>query len=75
MRGFSLLAAFLSLVFAESLKASSSPVVTLPYGSFRGQVVGTTAQFLGMPFAAPPYVAGFFISFEHFRKLLNTQYW
>ena len=60
--GFSFLATFLSLqvVVAESLDTSSSPVVTLPYGSFRGQVVGTTAQFLGMPFAAPPYVAGIF---------------
>jgi len=57
--GFSLLTASL-LVVAESLDTSSSPVVTLPYGSFRGQVVGTTAQFLGMPFAAPPYVAGAF---------------
>ena len=76
--GFSLLAAFLPLqvVVAESLDTTnSSPVVTLPYGSFRGQVVGTTAQFLGMPFAAPPYVASPFISIMHFHRLLIVQHW
>ena len=35
---------------------SSSPIVTLPYGSFQGKVVGNLVQHLGIPFAAPPYV-------------------
>jgi len=71
--GFSLLAAFLSpqVVVAESLDTGSTPVVTLPYGSFRGQVVGTTAQFLGMPFAAPPCVAGTFYLIVHFHRLFE----
>ena len=33
-----------------------SPIVTLPYGSFQGKVVGDLVQHLGIPFAAPPYV-------------------
>jgi hypothetical protein len=52
---FSVLFTFTSLVFA-GLGDCADPVVQLPYGSFRGQVVGATTQFLGMPFAAPPYV-------------------
>jgi len=38
-----------------------NPVVTLSYRSFRGQVVGQTTQFLGMPFAAPPYVTTYYV--------------
>jgi hypothetical protein len=52
---FSVLFTFTSLVFA-GLGDCADPVVQLPYGSFRGQIVGATTQFLGMPFAAPPYV-------------------
>jgi len=38
--------------------SSSSPIVTLqvPYGSFQGKVVGDLVAYLGIPFAAPPYV-------------------
>jgi len=35
---------------------NKSPIVTLPYGSFQGKVVGHLVQHLGIPFAAPPYV-------------------
>ena len=35
---------------------NKSPIVTLPYGSFQGKVVGNLVQHLGIPFAAPPYV-------------------
>jgi len=35
---------------------SSSPIVNLPYGSFKGKVVGNLVKHLGIPFAAPPYV-------------------
>ena len=54
---FSLLLASASLLIPE-IRASldTGPTVALPYGSFRGQVAGTITQFLGMPFAAPPYV-------------------
>ena len=64
-------AAFLSFVVADSLDTSSSPIVTLPYGSFRGKADGTTAQFLGMPFAAPPYVVGLF-SNSHLYTLAHS---
>ena len=56
--GFSL-SAFTFLLATEavaSLDNSANPVVTLPYGSFQGKVLGVTTQFLGMPYAAPPYV-------------------
>lgn len=57
MRRPSQLATFASLVVAEvGAVLFEFPVVTLSYGSFRGQVIGPTTQFLGMPFAAPPYV-------------------
>jgi len=36
--------------------SSSSPIVTLPYGSFQGKVVGDLVEYLGIPFAAPPYM-------------------
>ena len=39
-----------------ALSNYSFPIVTLPYGSFQGKVVGDLVQHLGIPFAAPPYV-------------------
>jgi len=36
--------------------SSSPPIVTLPYGSFQRKVVGDLVEYLGIPFAAPPYV-------------------
>ena len=49
----------LVLVLGKALALSSlncsSPIVTLPYGSFQGKVVGDLVQHLGIPFAAPPY--------------------
>ena len=47
---------------------SSSPIVTLPYGSFQGKVVGDLVQHLGIPFAAPPYV-------NTTRPILITYMW
>jgi hypothetical protein len=52
---YSVLFIFTSFVFA-GFGNCADPVVQLPYGSFRGQIVGAPTQFLGMPFAAPPYV-------------------
>ncbi|KDR73257.1 hypothetical protein GALMADRAFT_727490 [Galerina marginata CBS 339.88] len=37
-----------------SLSADAGPIVTLNYGSFRGNATGNLVEFLGMPFAAPP---------------------
>ena len=36
---------------------SSSPVVKLSYGSFQGTSSDGLDKFLGIPFAAPPYVS------------------
>src|SRR6266511_2151776 len=54
---------FVSFLFALSLEnapplssLNKSPIVTLPYGSFQGKVVGNLVHHLGIPFAAPPYV-------------------
>jgi len=38
------------------LRSKDSPIVTLSYGSFQGKVVGNLVEYLGIPFAAPPYV-------------------
>jgi len=46
----------------------SSSIVTLPYGSFQGKVVGDLVQHLGIPFAAPPYV-------NTIRPILITYMW
>src|SRR5258708_6351993 len=72
MRKPSLLAIFASLVVAEVGALSFEfPVVTLSYGSFRGQVLGPTTQFLGMPFAASPYVT----TYSVVCKSHVTQHW
>jgi hypothetical protein len=58
----SLLPVFASFLIADvgaSSHTNSNPIVNLPYGSFQGKVVGNTEQFLGMPYAAPPYVVIF----------------
>lgn len=48
------------LVLGKTLALSSlnysSPIVALPYGSFQGKVVGDLVEYLGIPFAAAPYV-------------------
>jgi len=38
-------------------QVSSSPVVKLSYGSFQGMSSDGLDKFLGIPFAAPPYVS------------------
>ena len=49
---------FVSFLLVKTLALSnySSPIVTLPNGSFQGKVVGNLVEYLGIPFAAPPYV-------------------
>ena len=35
--------------------SNTGPVITLSYGSFQGNLTGNAVEFLGIPFAAPPY--------------------
>ena len=49
---------FSSSCVGASLSASNTgPVVELSYGSFQGNATGDLVEFLGMPFAAPPYAS------------------
>lgn len=55
----SLCAAFLALLTQATVVVGSNdtgPVVSLSYATFRGATVGNVTQFLGMPYAQPPYV-------------------
>ena len=53
---FSLL--FFSNFVGVSRSASNTgPVVELSYGSFQGNATDDLVEFLGMPFAAPPYAS------------------
>jgi acetylcholinesterase len=61
MSGFTtfLLFTFLSsyCVGAALSVSNTGPVIKLSYGSFQGNATGDLVQFLGMPFAAPPYAS------------------
>jgi hypothetical protein len=57
-----LLLSLLLALFWATWNNSTSPIVKLHYGSFRGKVDGDLIQYLGIPFAAPPY-AKFFAVF------------
>ena len=48
---------FITLLLASSCVSISNtgPVITLSYGSFQGNLTGDVVEFLGIPFAAPPY--------------------
>jgi hypothetical protein len=50
----------LLLVFSfrptAAVTAVQGPIVTLDYGSFKGNLTGNLVKFLGIPFAAPPCV-------------------
>jgi hypothetical protein len=49
---------FSSSCVGISLSASNTgPVVELTYGSFQGNSTGDLVDFLGIPFAAPPYAS------------------
>ncbi|KAF8154970.1 carotenoid ester lipase precursor [Crassisporium funariophilum] len=41
-------------VAAAPSDPNAGPIVQLTYGSFQGSIVGNVAEFLGIPFAAPP---------------------
>jgi hypothetical protein len=66
------LAICLSITLVGALLATSNtggPVVTLGYGSFQGNATGALVEFLGMPYAAPPYA-----SFSFDDILINTSF-
>jgi acetylcholinesterase len=42
--------------------SDTGPVITLSYGSFQGNLTGDVVEFLGIPFAAPPYASYLFFS-------------
>ena len=47
-----------SRCIAATLSASDTgPVVQLSYGSFQGNAISNLEEFLGIPFAAPPYAS------------------
>lgn len=56
----SLCVAFLALLTQATIVAGSNnntdSVVSLSYATFQGAIVGNVTQFLGMPYAQPPYV-------------------
>ena len=56
----SALALCLSITLVGAVLATfdtGGPVVTLSYGSFQGNSTGALVEFLGMPYAAPPYAS------------------
>jgi hypothetical protein len=71
----SALASFLSLALLLSSSSvgavsNTGPVVKLSYGSFQGNATGDLVEFLGMPFAAPPYVSCLI-----FTSILMNNFW
>ena len=44
--------------------SNTGPVITLNYGSFQGNLTGNVVEFLGIPFAAPPYASYSFLLFQ-----------
>ena len=57
------------LVTATLSASNTGPVVQLSYGSFQGNASTNLEEFLGIPFAAPPYA-----SYSNFvvLSLINT---
>jgi len=51
----SLLVALDPLKVRATSETGACPVVKLRYGSFQGTVASGLIQYLGIPFAAPPY--------------------
>ena len=60
---FAALAIFISFTLLLSSRcvqvtaSNTGPVVQLSYGSFQGKVTADLEEFLGIPFAAPPYAS------------------
>ena len=64
---FATLALLCTGAFSASQPTNSGPIVKLSYGSFQGNTSGSVTQFLGMSFAAPPYVLPPFDPFNAYR--------
>ena len=65
---------FLSSWGAALPSSNTGPVVNLKYGSFQGNATGDLVEFLGMPFAAPPYVSYSIFDFDdHIDKFLLSK--
>ena len=54
-----LLLSLLVALFWATWNNSTFPIVKLQYGSFQGKFGGGLIQYLGIPFAAPPYALFF----------------
>lgn len=56
-----------SCVTATLSDSNTGPVVQLSYGSFQGNATADLEEFLGIPFAAPPYASYsiFFRAYTH----------
>lgn len=56
-------------ILVTATLSASGPVVQLSYGSFQGNASANLEEFLGIPFAAPPYA-----SYSNFAvlSLINT---
>ena len=66
----SLLSFTLLLSSTATLSASNTgPVVQLSYGSFQGNATADLEEFLGIPFAAPPYA-----SYSNFACVYTDNY-
>lgn len=69
---FRILSTYLVLVLARRCLASNGlPTLVLDNGTFVGNSSGRTSQFLGIPFANPPYVRTVSLGVPH---LLNRSY-
>ena len=44
-------------ITATLADSNAGPVVQLSYGSFQGNATADLEEFLGIPFAAPPYAS------------------
>ena len=69
----SALAFCLSIALVGAVLAISNtggPVIALSYGSFQGNATGDLVEFLGIPYAAPPYVSSSILAFDDI--LTNT---
>ena len=60
---------FLPLAFPV-LGTSPSPVIQLNYGSFQGITDGNVTSYLGIPYAAPPYVCCLSVSVDFIYTVL-----
>ena len=76
----SALAIFLSITLLLAsdyvgVLANTGPVITLSYGSLQGNLTGDLVEFLGIPFAAPPYSFYSFFLSDDIEKVFFWKHW